>query len=525
MFTLCARLSRHVCRRDRQRWERCAKSTAAAGPSELGESLGDGDVNPNHQALIWYKTHIYIYYTYVLLDIFQIIWFSCNGGTCGHHTFLGFPWNKASILGYPHLWKPPYDIHIFWPVDFIESIIVSVLKICAPNHNGLLGKGTSFFFTFSIFFSCFFFPRASERRVLPIVGVCISSSHLQSSHLHTFSSSYLLPFTSSHLHTFSSSRLLTSHLLIFTSSHLLIFTSSHFTSSHFTSSHLHISSSHCPHLLIFTSAHLHIFSSSNILIFTSSHLHICSSSHLHIFTSAHLHIFSSSHLHIFTSSHLHIFSSCPLALFALSFFSISLLKAGAGAVPTRRHETQPFRTKRGSIVKNWRKIAISTCPRGPRATLSHETRFDRQKTEVKIAISGFPVAKPFARKWGSIAKNWGKSASSSRPAQHFRPKWGSIVKSWGKIAISGFPLQPFSHENEGRSPKNWGKSASSSRPAQPFRTKWGSIVKNWGKIAISTCPAQPFRTKRGSIVKNWGKIVIFSVCTKLLCAVRQSFYV
>jgi hypothetical protein len=58
---------------------------------------------------------------------------------------------------------------------------------------------------------------------------------------------------------------------------------------------------------------------------------------------------SSSHLHIFSSSHLLLLPSCPLAL---SFFSISLLKAGAGAVPTRRHETQPFRTKRGSIAQN-----------------------------------------------------------------------------------------------------------------------------------------------------------------------------
>ena len=210
----------------------------------------------------------------------------------------------------------------------------------------------------------FFFPRASERRVLPIVGVCISSSHL-----HIFSSWHLLIFTSSHLHIFSSS-----HLLIFTSSHLHIFSSSHlliFTSSHFTSSHLHIFSS--SHLLIFTSSHLLIFTSSDLHIFSSSHLLIFTAAHLHIFTSAHLHIFSSSHLHIFTSSHLHIFSSCPLAL---SFFSISLLKAGAGAVPTRRHETQPFRTKRGSIAKNWSK----NCDfKVSRATLSHEMRFDRQK--------------------------------------------------------------------------------------------------------------------------------------------------
>ena len=134
------------------------------------------------------------------------------------------------------------------------------------------------------FYPFHFFPRASERRVLPIVVVCKTSSHL-----HIFSSSHLLIFTSSHHHTFSSS-----------------------------------------HLLIFTSSHLHIFSSSHLL--TSSHLHIFTSSH--IFSSSHL--LTSSHLHIFSS---HIFSSCPLAL---SFFSISLLKAGAGAVPTRRHETQPF---------------------------------------------------------------------------------------------------------------------------------------------------------------------------------------
>ena len=74
------------------------------------------------------------------------------------------------------------------------------------------------------------FTSASERRVLPIVGVCKTSSHL-----HIFSSLHLLIFTSSHPHIFSSS----SHLL-------LIF-----------------SSSPHPHLLIFSSSsHLHIFSSS-----------------------------------------------------------------------------------------------------------------------------------------------------------------------------------------------------------------------------------------------------------------------
>ena len=187
-----------------------------------------------------------------------------------------------------------------------------------------------------------FFPRASERRVLPIVGVCKTSSHL-----HIFSSSHLLIFTSSYLHILSSS-----HPLIFTSSHLHIFSSSHpliFTSSHlhiFSSSHLLIFAS--SHLLIFTSSHLHIFSSSHLLlIFSSSHL--LTSSHIfsHLLTSSH--IFS--HLLIFTSSHLTLsplalLPSCPLFLF---YFFLEGGSRGSGNETARN------------------------------ATLSHEMRFDRQK--------------------------------------------------------------------------------------------------------------------------------------------------
>ena len=202
------------------------------------------------------------------------------------------------------------------------------------------------FFCDAFLFCQPFFPRASERRVLPIVGVCKTSSHL-----HIFSSSHLLIFTSSYPHIFSSS-------LIFSSSHLLILTSSHlhtFSSSHlliFTSSHLHIfSSSHL--LLIFSSSHLltssHIFSSSYLLtsshIFSSSHLlifsHLLTSSHLHIFS--HLLIFTSSHL---TSSPLALLPSCPLLLFYFSF------EGGS----------------RGSANETARN-----------ATLSHEMRVDRQK--------------------------------------------------------------------------------------------------------------------------------------------------
>ena len=172
-----------------------------------------------------------------------------------------------------------------------------------------------------------FFPRASERRVLPIVGVCISSSHL-----HTFSSS---------------------HLLIFTPS--------------LTPSHLHICSS--SHLLIFTSAHLHICSSSHLLshllIFTSAHLHICSSSHLLLFTPSltpsHLHTFS----HIFSSSHLLSLTLSPLSsLLSLSPFSLSFLS--------------PFSLSRLLYLSLFRPRVV---PAGSHetSTLSHEMRVDRQK--------------------------------------------------------------------------------------------------------------------------------------------------
>ena len=65
---------------------------------------------------------------------------------------------------------------------------------------------------------------------------------------------------------------------------------------------------------------------------------------------------------------------------------------------------QPFRTKWGSIGKNW-KNGDFTCAG---ATLSHEMSIDRQKLK-KIAILLVPE-QPFRTKWWSIVKNWGKIA-------------------------------------------------------------------------------------------------------------------
>ena len=125
-------------------------------------------------------------------------------------------------------------------------------------------------------------PRASERRVLPIVGVW-----------ETFSPVFM--FMSSRLHGF-----------------------------------------------VFKASHLHIFASSHLLLIFSCHLHIVASSHLNIFSSSHLLILRSSpHFLILTSS-LGLVLSC---LLAFGFFSKSRLKVGTGAVLTRWHGREPFRMK------------------------------------------------------------------------------------------------------------------------------------------------------------------------------------
>ena len=174
-----------------------------------------------------------------------------------------------------------------------------------------------------------FFPRASERRVLLIVGSVICVCHT-SSHLHIVLSSHL---TSSH-----------SHLHIFTYSHLLFLS------------------------LTLTSSHLHIFT------LTSSHLQILTSS------------LSLSHTHIFTSSHTSSLSLSPLSsllsplssLLSLSLFSLLLFLSlfRPRAVPARSHETSTLSHKPRFDAQKLRKNCDLTCAG---ATLSHEMKADAQK--------------------------------------------------------------------------------------------------------------------------------------------------
>ena len=225
------------------------------------------------------------------------------------------PIKKNDDWGYPYFGKPP-DIQPFLQNTYTIQLIQLYISIKDQ------------------------FPRAPKRRVLPILGVSISSSHF-----HIFSSSL---FTSAHI-IFWYSHLLSSHLDI-SSSHLHIFSSSYL---HISSSHLHTSSS--SHLLIFTSTPI---------IFSPSHLFMLTFSHLHIFTCSHV-VFTS---YICTSSHLHT---------SLTFSSF-LLSSGPGRCQGGSTKCNRFaRNEVRSAKKLWEKLRFNMAV----ATLQHEMRFDRQKLQ------------------------------------------------------------------------------------------------------------------------------------------------
>ena len=176
-----------------------------------------------------------------------------------------------------------------------------------------------------------------------------------------------------------------------------------------------------------------------------------------------------------------------------------------------------------------------TCPG---ATLSHEMRVDRQKLK-KIAIL-LVLEQPFHTKWGSIVKNWGKSAifryfSCAGRSNPFARNEGRSAKTEVKLRFDLCRSNPFAR-NEGRSAKtevklrfdlswsnpfarNEGRSSKIEEKlrffvcrSNPFAQNEGRSPKTEEKVRffdIFRVPEQPFRTKWESIAKNWGKSAIF----------------
>ena len=171
------------------------------------------------------------------------------------------------------------------------------------------------------------FPRASERWVLPIVGACISSSHL-----HICSSSHLI-FTSAHLHTF-------------TYSHLL------FLSLALTSSHTHIFSLSLSSFL-FPLSFLSPFSLSCLLYLSLFRPRVVPAGSHETSTLSHEMRIDRQKLR----------KNCD---FTYPFRTKwRLVRKNWGKIAILLVQEQPFRTKWGSIVKNCGKLSILLVPEQP----------------------------------------------------------------------------------------------------------------------------------------------------------------
>ena len=149
---------------------------------------------------------------------------------------------------------------------------------------------------------------------------------------------------------------------------------------------------------------------------------------------------------------------------------------------------QPFRTKWGSIVK-LRKNCDFTCA-GARSNTFARNEGRSSKIDVKLRFY-------LCSKRGSMRKNWGKIAILLVLEQPFRTKWGSIVKNCGKIAILLVPEQPF-RTKWGSMRKNWCKIAILLVPdlswSNPFARNEVRCAKTEVKLRFYLCRTCPGAT-------------------------------
>ena len=126
----------------------------------------------------------------------------------------------------------------------------------------------------------------------------------------------------------------------------------------------------------------------------------------------------------------------------------------------------------------------------------------------------FMLEQPFRTKWGSIVKNWGKIANFLVPEQPFRTKWRSMRKNWGKIANLLVPdlsrSNPFAR-NEGRSSKTAVKLRFYLCWSNPFARNEGRSSKTEEKLRIYLCRTCPGATLSHEMRVDTSKIAILLV--------------
>ena len=149
---------------------------------------------------------------------------------------------------------------------------------------------------------------------------------------------------------------------------------------------------------------------------------------------------SSSHICWSTSSHicwstsLHVCRSFLSLSHCISPSRSSFFRSKAGAVPPDRHETQPFRTKWTSSVKNSGKIAIFF------PILNLFTRNGRRTSKTQETFRFFfSILNLFARNGRRTSKTQ-ETLRFFLNLEPFRTKRTSNVKNWGKINYD-FPIK------------------------------------------------------------------------------------
>ena len=158
---------------------------------------------------------------------------------------------------------------------------------------------------------------------------------------------------------------------------------------------------------------------------------------------------------------------------------------------------QPFRTKWGSIVNNWGKIAICAG-----ATLSHEMRVDAQKLRKNCDFTC--AGATLSHEMRVDRQKLRKIAILLVLEQPFRTKWGSMRKKWGKIATLKFYLcwsNPFAR-NEGRSSTTEEKLRFYLCWSNPFARNEGRCAKTEEKLRFYLCWSNPFARNEGRSSKT-----------------------
>ena len=165
------------------------------------------------------------------------------------------------------------------------------------------------------------------------------------------------------------------------------------------------------------------------------------------------------------------------------------------------------------------KLRFYLCRTCPGATLSHEMMVDRQKLRKNcdFTCAGLVLEQPFRTKWGSMRKNWGKIAillvpdlSWSNPFARNDGRWSKTEEKLRFYLCRTCPGATLSHEMRVDRQKLWGKIAILLVPdlswSNPFARNEGRCAKTEVKLRFYLCRSNPFARNEARCAKTEVKL-------------------